>query len=222
MDNPTHNLETLKDIKKMMERSSRFISLSGFSGIIVGFFALVGAFFANQRINTYFFNDYNSSIACPSCLKRDLIVIAVIIFITAFVTAILFTFFKSKKANIPIWGTAARRLMWNTMVPMVAGGFFLWRMMELNQYNLIAAGCLIFYGLALVNGSKYTLGEVKYLGYAEIILGIINLWMIRSGLLFWAIGFGVFHIIYGVAMWWKYDRSPAEADYEGTGFKMEE
>lgn len=206
----------------MMERSSRFISLSGFSGIIVGVCALIGAFVANQRINTYFLNEYSSSVACPSCLKRDLIVIAVIIFITAFVTAILFTFFKSKKANIPIWGTAARRLMWNTMVPMVAGGFFLWRMMELNQYNLIAAGCLIFYGLALVNGSKYTLGEVKYLGYAEIILGIINLWMIRSGLLFWAIGFGVFHIIYGVAMWWKYDRNPAEADYEGTGFKMEE
>ena len=206
----------------MMERSSRFISLSGFSGIIVGVCALIGAFVANQRINTYFLNEYSSSVACPSCLKRDLIVIAVIIFITAFVTATLFTFFKSKKANIPIWGTAARRLMWNTMVPMVAGGFFLWRMMELNQYNLIAAGCLLFYGLALVNGSKYTLGEVKYLGYAEIILGIINLWMIRSGLLFWAIGFGVFHIIYGVAMWWKYDRNPEQSEYEGTGFKMEE
>ena len=206
----------------MMERSSRFISLSGFSGIIVGVCALVGAFVANQRINTYFLNEYSSSIACPSCLKRDLIVIALLVFITALITATLFTFFKSKKANIPIWGTAARRLLWNTMVPMVAGAFFLWRMMELNQYDLIASGCLIFYGLALVNGSKYTLGEVKYLGYAEIILGIINLWMFRSGLLFWAIGFGVFHIIYGVAMWWKYDRISAGAEYEETGFKMEE
>ncbi len=206
----------------MMERSSRFISLSGFSGIIVGICALLGAFIANQRINTYFLNEYSNSIACPSCLKRDLIVIAIIVFITALVTATLFTFFKSKKASIPIWGTAARRLLWNTMLPMVAGGFFLWRMMELNQYDLIASGCLIFYGLALVNGSKYTLGEVKYLGYAEIILGIINLWMIRSGLLFWAIGFGVFHIIYGVAMWWKYDRNSAEAEFEESDFKMEE
>lgn len=82
----------------------------------------------------------------------------------------------------------------------------LWRMMELREYELIAPASLIFYGLALVNGSKYTMGEVRYLGYAEIIIGIINLRLYHAGLLCWAIGFGIFHIIYGVAMWWKYDR----------------
>ena len=204
-----------------MERSSRFISLSGISGIVVGICALVGAYLANSRINTYFQKEYPGEGACPSCLKRDLILIAVVVFLAAFITSTLFTFFKSKKENIPIWGSAARRLLWNTMIPMLAGGFFLWRMMELNQYDLIAAGSLIFYGLALVNGSKYTLGEVKYLGYAEIILGIINLWMIRKGLLFWAIGFGVMHIIYGIAMWWKYDRVNAHEEIEEPGFKME-
>lgn len=221
MDNSTHNLQALNDIKKMMERSSRFISLSGISGIVVGVWALIGAFLANNRINTYFQKEYPGEGVCPSCLKNDLILIAAFVFFAALITATLFTFFKSKKQNIPIWGSSARRLLWNTMIPMVAGGFFLWRMMELNQYDLIASGCLIFYGLALVNGSKYTLGEVKYLGYAEIILGIINLWMVQKGLLFWAIGFGVLHIIYGIAMWRKYDRANTTESLEEPGYKME-
>lgn len=205
-----------------MERSSRFISLSGLSGIVVGLCALIGAAVAHYRIKIYFSNEYISPSACPSCLRRDLLLIAVIVFATAFVVATLFTFFKSKKQGVPIWGNSARRLLWNTMLPMIAGGFMLWRMMELNQYDLIASGCLIFYGLALVNGSKYTVGEVKYLGYAEIALGIVNLWLLRSGLLCWAIGFGVFHIIYGVAMWWKYDRVAIQSGNEESGNKNEE
>lgn len=206
----------------MMERSSRFISLSGFSGIVVGVCALGGAIAGHLRIKRYFENEYASGSACPSCLRNDLIIIAAVVFAVAFASATLFTFFKSRKQGVPILGNAARRLLWNTMLPMIAGAFFLWRMMELNQYDLIASGCLIFYGLALVNGSKYTMGEVRFLGYAEILIGIINLWMIREGLLFWAIGFGFFHIIYGAAMWWKYDRHSTVGVIEEQDFKIGE
>lgn len=212
MDNPSQNLETLKDIKKIMERSSRFISLSGWSGIAVGFCALIGAGAAWYRIKYYYINEYTSDISCPACLKKDLILIAGIVFVTAFVTATLFTFLKSKKEGVAIWGNSARRLLWNTMLPMIAGGFMLWQMMELGQYELITPASLIFYGLALVNGSKYTIGEIRYLGYAEIIIGIVNLWLFHAGLLCWAIGFGVLHIIYGVTMWWKYDRVSNESN----------
>lgn len=199
------NLDALQDIRKMMERSSRFISLSGWSGISAGICALIGAWFAQQKINAYY-NDYSSTASCPSCLRTELITIAVIVFVAAFVTATFFTWVKSKKDGVAIWGTAARRLLWNTLLPMVAGGFILWRMTDLKQYDLVAASSLIFYGLALINGSKYTMGEVRYLGYAEIITGIIGLWLVRSGIYIWAFGFGILHIVYGVAMWWKYDR----------------
>lgn len=193
-----------------MERSSRFISLSGWSGIAVGFCALIGAGAAWYRIKYYYSNEYNTDISCPACLKTDLIAIAAVVFVVAFVTATLFTFLKTKKEGVAIWGNSARRLLWNTMLPMIAGGFVLWRMMELGHYELIAPVSLIFYGLALVNGSKYTIGEIRYLGYAEIIIGIFNLWLFHEGLLFWAIGFGLFHIIYGFTMWWKYDRLSKE------------
>ena len=105
-----------------------------------------------------------------------------------------------------MWSVTVRRLMWNVMIPLVAGALFLIRMIQLEQYELIAPGCLIFYGLALINASKYTLGEIRYLGFGQLALGILNLWMIGYGLHFWVIGFGLLHIIYGSMMWWRYER----------------
>ncbi len=202
-----------------MERSSRFISLSGWSGIVAGLCALAGAVAGWYRINLYHRNLSDSNLPCADCLRNDLIIIAAIVFTAAFVTATLFTYLKSRKEGVDIWGVTARRLLWNTLLPMLAGGCMLLRMLQLKEYGLIAPGCLLFYGLALVNGSKYTMGEVRYLGYAEILLGILTLWLDHEGLLCWATGFGVFHIIYGVAMWWKYDRLGSE---KNQGFQNKE
>jgi hypothetical protein len=207
MSNSARELEALQDIRRMMERSSRFISLSGWSGMAAGICALVGAGFAYKRISYYYAEQYLTRSGAPADLKTDLILIAALTFAASFILATFFTFIKSKKDGVAIWGTTARRLLWNTLLPLLCGGFLLLRMMELNQYEFIAPTSLIFYGLALVNGSKYTVGEVRWLGYGEIILGILNLWILRSELLFWSIGFGVLHIIYGMAMWWKYDRN---------------
>jgi len=198
-------LEAIQDIKKMMERSSRFISLSGWSGISAGVCALAGAFAAQQRIAVY--QDSTGAIPCVDCLRKELLLIAVVVFIAAFCSAGVFTWVKARKDGVKIWDKTSRRLLWNTLLPMVAGGFVLWRMIGLEQYDLLAAGSLIFYGLALVNGSKYTMGEVRYLGYAQIVTGIAGLWLPGSGLYVWAIGFGLWHIVYGIAMWWKYDRN---------------
>ena len=104
-------------------------------------------------------------------------------------------------------GRAARRLLWNTLLPMIVGGILILKMLELKYYDVIAPATLIFYGIALVNGSKYTMGEVRYLGYGQLITGVLSLLIVSRGLYAWAFGFGVLHIIYGVAMWWKYERN---------------
>ncbi len=217
MTNPAQSLETLHDIKRMMERSSRFISLSGWSGIVAGICALVGAGAAHQRIVYYYQSQYGRVGGAISELKYDLILIATLTFSAAFALAFFFTFIRSKKEGVAIWGAAARRLMWNTFLPLAAGGFLIWHLIEISGYGLVAPACLIFYGLALVNGSKYTIGEVRWLGYGEIILGIINLWNPGRGIVFWSLGFGALHIIYGFAMWWKYERvSKVEEKLERT------
>jgi hypothetical protein len=207
MDRTEQSMEAIQDIKRMMERSSRFISLSGWSGVSAGTCALIGAWLAVRRMAYYKAASFGAHVVCRECIVRDFMIIAACVFGAAFITAFLFTYQRSKSNGIPIWGTSARRLMWNTVLPMAAGAFVIWRMLQEGHDLLIAPSCLIFYGLALVNGSKYTLGEVRYLGYAQIVLGIISLWVPGYGLVFWALGFGVFHIIYGVSMWWKYEKA---------------
>jgi hypothetical protein len=206
------SLETLQDIKKMMERSSRFISLSGWSGIAAGVCALVGAWVAHTKIEQYkselISGKVNNDVFNFSQfgLLQELLITAVITFLAAFVFAFIFTYLRSKKTEIPLWGLTAKRLLINTIVPMIVGGIVILRMMQLGDYELISSSCLVFYGLALVNASKYTFDEIRYLGYAELILGLISFWSLGNGLYFWAAGFGVMHIIYGIVMWWKYER----------------
>ena len=215
---------TLQEIKHMMERSSRFISLSGLSGIAAGICALIGAAAAYTVLQNAGYSpiDYASSDVAinqrhsQSSVDSSLILIACLTFAAAFISAFIFTYIRCKKTNIPVWNASSRRLTFSALIPMAAGGIFLLKLMANFNYEFIGPGCLIFYGLAVLNGSKYTLQEVRYLGYALLLLGFINLWMPGFSIFFWAIGFGLLHIIYGIIMWVKYERSPA------TGHEKEE
>lgn len=205
------SLETLQDIKRMMERSSRFISLSGLSGIAAGICALTGAWFGYKELEPYY-RDYNNRGGYAGedfqQLKFRLLIIALAVLAAALVSAFYFTWRKAKQNRLPVWDLTAKRLMTNMLIPLVAGGLFLLAMYQYNEWKFIAPACLVFYGLALVNASKYTLTDVRYLGLFQILLGLINTQYVGYGLYFWAGGFGVMHIIYGFVMWWKYERSP--------------
>lgn len=199
------NLQALKEIQSMMAKSSRFISLSGLSGIAAGICAMIGAFVANQRIAAYF-SDYSRYDHTPKELRNELIIIGLLVFIAALITSFLFTLRKSKKDKTPIWGQTSLRLLWNTLLPIGIGAALIFKLILQNNYALVAPACLLFYGLGLINGSKYTLSEIKYLGYCQLALGLLNLWMPFYGLYFWTVGFGLLHIIYGIVMWNKYER----------------
>ena len=202
--------EALQDIKQLMQRSSRFISLSGLSGIAAGVCALVAAWIA-RGILKEFFSQYPAELYrsdAGDILSLKLAGLGVLTFMVALVLSFLFTSHRAKKLNLPVWDYTSRRLLWNVMIPMIAGGFFIIGMLQYGEWRFVAPACLVFYGFALINGSKYTLSDIRYLGYLEIILGIIAMWFIGYGLLFWAIGFGVLHIIYGAIMWFKYERNP--------------
>jgi hypothetical protein len=201
--------ETLKDIKQIMERSSRFISLSGLSGIAAGICALTGAWIASgllyssggrTRLTQYFRTESFDT------LSLQLLGLAAATFAVAFISAFYLTWQKAKKQNLPVWDHTSRRLFWNMVIPMAAGGTFILGMLYYNEWRFVGPSCLIFYGLALVNASKYTLTDIRYLGYSEIVLGLISMLFIGYGLYFWAAGFGVLHILYGAIMWFKYER----------------
>jgi uncharacterized BrkB/YihY/UPF0761 family membrane protein len=214
MSNQEQHLEALRDIRQMMQRSSRFISLSGLSGIAAGFWALVGAYFAFDWVADYYHHyNQNGGFSGPDFqrLKLNLVLLAGAVLGLALVSAFYFTWRKTKEDNVPLWNHTSRQLTLNMMIPLVAGGLFLLTMLQHNEWQYVAPGSLIFYGLALVNGSKYTLSDIRYLGISEIVLGLIATQFLGYGIHFWAFGFGVLHIVYGFIMWWKNERKSAVA-----------
>lgn len=203
------SLQDIKDIRRIMERSSRFISLSGLSGVAAGICALIGVFIADNMLDNYF-GSYNSrgffSGDDFSKLKIRFALLAVVVFGVAFISSFYLTWRKAKKQGLPIWDHTTKRLAWNMLVPLIAGAIFIMGMLRYDVWLFVAPACLIFYGLALVNASKYTLADIRYLGYCEIVLGLISMFLPGYGLWIWAIGFGLLHIIYGILMWQKYER----------------
>ena len=206
-------LADLEHIKKMMERSSRFISLSGLSGVAAGSCALIGAAFAYPYVYGKKEIFINTDTGYQLALSGNFLVIiytwlfwiAALTFTSALISAFIFTYIKSKKENIPLGGTSAKRLMINIAIPLLVGGLFLIKLIQSNDIGLIAPASLIFYGLALVNASKYSFNELRYLGYCQLILGVINLKFIGYGFYFWSVGFGILHIVYGTLMWLRYE-----------------
>ena len=200
-------LKDIQDIKQMMNQSSRFISLSGLSGVLAGIYCLIGAYFAYKTIyfDTSTLGGYKNLIISESAVIR-LFCIAIIVIIASLITGVILSIRKASKTNEKVWNTASKRLLINFLIPLATGGFFIVFLIEKEILSLIAPLTLIFYGLGCVNASKYTLDDVRYLGMTMIILGLLSTWFLGYGLLFWAIGFGVCHILYGSIMYFKYDR----------------
>ncbi len=211
MNNNEH-LESLQQIRSMMERSSRFISLSGLSGVAAGIIALFGAAAAHLYLDTKPFSGPYLYLAEPGYEKWGLnfyeffALDAGIVLILALAAGIFFTTRKAVRKGQKVWDKLTWRLLINLVIPLATGAVFCLALLKYGMFGLIAPTTLIFYGLSLINGSKYTLNDIRYLGVTEIILGMIGLFNVGYGLEIWAIGFGLMHIVYGTFMWMKYER----------------
>lgn len=212
MDNQAA-LETLNDIRKIMEKSSRFLSLSGLSAIIIGIYACIAALLAYLFLGGEVTTPYAVSNNFPilqvntASKLRLLVLSALILIILCIVTAILMSKWKARQNNQHLsFDRTAKRLLWNFFLPLVAGGILCLSLLYQQHYGLTSSVMLIFYGLALINASSYTYSHTRYLGYAEVILGLADSFVEGYALLFWVMGFGIFHIIYGILFHLKYEK----------------
>ena len=209
MENKNDQLDALQDIRQMMKKSSKFLSLSGLSGVFAGIYALIGAYLGMSVIDYYIKNsDYSKN--AYNELLFFCILICFGVLALSILTALLFTLKKAKKSGQKLFDHTGLRLIINMLIPLVAGGFFCIALLYHGNGTmilLVSPAMLIFYGLALVNASKYTLHDIRYLGCLQIVLGIVASFYLGYGIIFWALGFGVLHIIYGIIMWFKYERN---------------
>jgi hypothetical protein len=211
MDNKTSYLEDLKVIRKVMEDSSRFLSLSGISGIAAGLIALIGAaiaYFVILKTGTITYDEYFRSLSIKETgiLRLQLMADGLVVLVLAVGTSLYFSIQKAKKTGVKIWTPVSRRMLVNLLIPLFSGGVIIIALMVHGQGWLIVPTMLVFYGLSLVNAGKFTFSEVFYLGLTEILTGLVSAFIPDYGIYFWAFGFGILHITYGLIMFGRYER----------------
>ncbi len=215
MHESREHLQTLTEIRSLMERSSKFLSLSGLSGVSAGLIALAGAFLVSMRLQTGLFTNLRTN---PEDIythtnhqdvRQFLVMVAVVVLVLALLSGSYFTVRKARRQKQSVWNQSSKRLLWAMLIPLATGGVFCLALLQYNLIWLAFPATLIFYGLALLNGSKFTLRDVESLAYCEIGLGLLSLFWPGYNLLTWCLGFGVLHIVYGLAMYYKYERTTA-------------
>ena len=197
-------IEDLKEIKDMMNRSSRFLSLSGISGISAGIVALAGAYLAHLWV---FSKNELLTFGRAEFAPEQFTTLLLLAIATMFVSiglVIILTTSETKKRGQKIWDQQTKRILINLFIPLVTGGIVSLIFISKGFVGVVLPLTLIFYGLALFNVSKYTLNEIRSLGLIEIALGLVALHFVAWSLWFWAAGFGLFHIVYGIIVKLKY------------------
>ena len=208
MDKQQEQLETLKEIRTLMERSSRFISLNGFSGVIAGIAAIAGvaAAYIYLGISIDEPGYYKYIEGDKGRMYPFFLMVIILVLTTALLAATLLTRKKARQKAIPVWDATARRLLVNMGIPLAAGTLYCLVLLYHGYIFMIAPATLLFYGLALLNASKYTFNDIRFLGILEIVTGLAAALFFEYGLLIWVFGFGVLHIVYGISMYYKYEK----------------
>jgi hypothetical protein len=198
--------ETLAEIKSMMENSTRFLSLSGFSGVLIGSYALIAvALFLNQYEINFWQIDTAQHLREEGIFMQSALVYGLILFGASLLTSLLFSFRKSKKKNLPMLTSISKKLAFNFFAPIVVGVFVCLHFAAYDGWMVLPLS-LIFYGFALLFASHYTFTTLKYFGLCQLALGIAALYLPALQLVFWTVGFGVLHIGYGLYMYFKFER----------------
>ena len=158
MNSNQDSLHTLTEIRDLMERSSKFLSLSGLSGVFAGIFALAGAGAAYIRFKT----DWLAGIQSPLSFydgrsRQDVIAFVVadgfLVLFFSLIVGIVFTVRKGRKRGLTLWNGSSKRLLISMLIPLLTGGVFCLAMLHHGMIWLVFPATLFFYGLALVNAS---------------------------------------------------------------------
>lgn len=215
MQSEVDPLAQLSEIRAIMERSSRFLSLSGLAGVGAGVVALIGAGVAHVALEHELGPEGFARLATGGVGPDDrrallplLVGLAVVMIGLGLVVAFFFTRRRAARTGQRLWGGAARRLALSLSAPLAAGGLFALALYREGAVGLVVPALLLFYGLALLSASKYTLDEIRGLGYVQVALGLVGLLLPPYGLWLFGAGFGVAHILYGIRMFNRYERGP--------------
>ena len=207
MKNNQDYIRDIAEIRSMMERSSKFLSLAGWAGSMAGIYALLGAFISYRYFDFHPKSIYAESFSNGLAFDiSPVLLTAAVVLLLAIATAIWLSTRKAKRKGERVWNATSKRMLNSMAVPLVVGGILMLILLAHGLIGLLIPLSLLFYGISLVNASRYTFSSLKLLGFAQIVLGLLASWFVEWGLVLWAAGFGLAHIIYGVYMHYRYEK----------------
>jgi hypothetical protein len=201
-------IRDIAEVRFMMERSSKFLSLSGFAGIMAGIYALGGAYVA-YRVFGFNPDALRYGVSEAGVLFNGILQVmglGLVTLVLALGTAIFLSHRNAEKRGEKLWNPATKLVMYNMAVPLVTGGLLILVMLLHGFVGLVVPCSLLFYGIALYSAGNFTYREVRSLGLIQILFGLLGAYFVGYSLLFWALGFGVTHILYGIYMHYRYER----------------
>jgi hypothetical protein len=209
MNQSDQHLEDIKVIKKIMEESSRFLSLSGISGIIAGLLAIAGAVVAKLIITGTSPAEewYSVPLTADPAGSRSVFLLfadMAVVLVLSLAASVFFSSRKARESGHNAWTPVTRRMLTSLLIPLFTGGLFIIITLSRVPANVTVASTLIFYGLAVISAGKFTFGEIHWLGVLEVATGLVCLLLPEWSIFIWAVGFGVIHIFYGLFMHLRY------------------
>ena len=115
--------EDLREIRQMMERSSRFLSLSGSSGIGIGFLAMVFVGWQVSKGNMSFLDQQNFDVTTPAW--EEFILGSLTLFGVCLVLSMGFTLRRTKKKGLKVWTSSTRNILGAIGLPMMVGALIM-------------------------------------------------------------------------------------------------
>jgi hypothetical protein len=199
-------LAAIEEMRNLMDRATRFRSISGLSAMVAGLLAIICVAFVSQFTGIRFFEAEAFDRMLQGDAAREVQLSFFFLLITSIGFGIYLAARNAHAKGQDAWDSAAKRLAFHMAIPLVAGGIFSILISQQGLAGLVPPITLLFYGLALFNGSHYTLDAVRILGIGQILLGLLATTFVAFGLVIWVIGFGVFNLIFGLYIYFNYER----------------
>jgi len=193
-------IKNIDYIKGIVESSNRYTNVSGLAGILSGVLALTGCI-----ISYYLLDSFN--LTAPLIQSKLLLlgILWLIIFTGAVVLQVVFTVYKAHKIGVQPWTKLSHQIVFALLPGLLAGAILTLYLVKYNQPVFIPGVWILLYGVGIAASGIFSIIAVRLLGWAFILTSTLPLFVYpECGLIFMALTFGVYHIIYGLVVAIKY------------------
>ncbi len=182
--------ENLRVIRQLMERSTKYSTFSGFSGILAGAASITGCLVTRSLSQTD-----------PAAFRVAFLVTWSLVILFAIGADYLLTKRRAARVGKRVLSRLGKQMFLASAPGLGTGALLTLYFLRHNLLGDIYPVWMLCYGIAVCAVGLFSQREVSYLGAAFLLAGAATLLFCPTfGLPMMAVTFGAFHILYGIAV----------------------